>query len=66
MSADRPGSGAARTRVSLSAVIGLLLGVLAFVLPAVPALAISNVPKTTCFASIPVLVAIRPTASGRC
>jgi len=39
MSADRPGSGAARTRVSLSAVIGLLLGVLAFVLPAVPALA---------------------------
>ncbi len=40
MSADRPGGGAAkRPRVSLYAVVGLLLCVLALALPAVPALA---------------------------
>jgi hypothetical protein len=40
MSADRPGGGAAkRSRVSLFAIIGLGLGVLALALPAVPALA---------------------------
>ena len=40
MSGDRSGGGAAkRQRVSLFAIVGLLLGVLALVRPAVPALA---------------------------
>jgi hypothetical protein len=39
MSADRSGDAAKRRRVSLSAIIGLLLAVLSLALPAVPALA---------------------------
>ena len=38
MSGDRSGSAAKRSRVSLFAIIGLALGVLALALPALPAL----------------------------
>lgn len=39
MSTNRPGGAAKRPRVSLSAIIGVLLAVLSLALPAVPALA---------------------------